>query len=160
ETCSSCATDCGACPARLSYVLDDFEQGMRVVQPGGQSCCYPWRDLWNQDANPPLNDTVIIDTDSVSGAHAVRSYFPGGPDFQFQFGPFYEGSSEKPTGLYPARMMIQSAGPWQTGRINRLRFWAKLPTGFVQRTDGDHSVEVGTYVRLFSCGIGCGSEQE
>jgi hypothetical protein len=50
------------------------------------------------------------------------------------------------------RRFVTNPSSWQTGRVNRMRFWIKVPPGPGTPSGGNHNFEIGTYVRCSTCG--------
>jgi hypothetical protein len=140
-----------------SYVLDDFEAGTRrIVQP--QSTADNLKYLWGLYSNG-AGPVSIVTSDAHSGTHALQATQASGTNWQFQlytyteFLPgwtngwkymrtFVNNPSMVPTGGVPA---------WPLNKVNRLRFWIKLPPGY-SLAFPNHNIEFGTYIRGLSTG--------
>jgi len=130
-----------------SYVLDDFESGsIRIVQPNTSG---PNKYLWNLYNGVGSGNTSITTAESYSGSHSLRSTLTSG-NWQFQFYSYTEGQSGFSNDWQFMRRFVTNPSSYQTGKVNRMRFWIKLPPG-LSASGGDHNFELGTYVRCSSC---------
>jgi hypothetical protein len=146
---SLAAVPCGNVGAQ-TYVLDNFEaSSLRIVQPNEPSTL---KYLWN--LNIGSGTTSVTTADKHDGTQSLRSSFAGGPEWQFQFYTYTEGLSGWSNGWKYMRRFVNnpsmsSSGgspAWQTGKINRMRFWIKVPPAVTRSGSGDHNLELGTYL--------------
>jgi len=130
------------------YPLDGFENGIRVVQPQtGDANKYLW-NLWSGAGAGPTS----ITNDAYSGNSALQSVFQSGTNWQFQFYTYTENLSGWSNDWQFAKKFVANPGSWANNRVNRLRFWVKLPAGTAEEGGGSHNFEFGTYIRCSTCG--------
>jgi hypothetical protein len=134
-----------------TYVLDDFESGVnRIVQPQATSSTMKY--LWNLYIGG--GPTTLVTNDKHDGSRGLRVTHVSGSDFQFQLYTYTENLAGWGNGWQYMRKFVNnpsmnSSGgspSWPLNRINRLRFWVKLPPGYSQ-SGTSHNVEIGTYIR-------------
>ena len=137
-----------------SYVLDDFESGeRRIVQPSATRDDMKY--LWGLYSG--IGTTSVVTSDKHDGSHALLSRHTSGDNWQFQLYTYTEGLSGWPNGWQYLRKLVNNpemnpAGgspAWPLNRINRLRFWVKLPAGY-SLSHPNHNFEFGTYTRSTS----------
>jgi hypothetical protein len=143
------ALPCGKVGAQ-TYVLDNFEAAsLRIVQPSEPSVL---KYLWNLGiGNGPTSLTTV---DKHDGVQSLLSHYTGGTNWQFQFYTYTVSLPGWPDGWHYIRRfannpsMNPSGGSpaWQTGKINRLRFWIKVPPSVQRAGGGDHNFEFGTFL--------------
>jgi hypothetical protein len=131
----------------VSYELDGFENGLRVVQPNRND---PNKYLWNLYESYASGATDVADGGLV-GAKALVNRHDSGDRWQFQFYPYTEGLSGWGNGWQLARRFVTNPGSWATNRVNRLRFWIKLPNGVDTWGGGNSSLQFGSYYRCSGC---------
>jgi hypothetical protein len=135
--------------APVSYTLDNFEySSMRIVQPNtGDANKYLW-NLWGGAGTGP---TTLTTAQKHSGNQSLRSEFQAGNNWQFQFYTYTEFLAGFNNGWQFMRKFVTNPGSWQTGKINRMRFWILLPPGTDTANGGNHNFEFGTYIRCSTC---------
>lgn len=136
-----------------TYTLDSFENGLRVVQPNSTDPAskYPWSVYIGGSGTPP---TTITTTDKVDGTSSLKGVHGTGSEMQLQFYTYTEALANWDNGWNYARQFVNnpSMNPdggspaWPLNRLNRMRFWVKLPAGIGQ-AHPSHNVEIGTYLR-------------
>ena len=124
----------GAAQAQ-TYVLDDFESGMRSAEGG---------DLWRQYMGEgDIGSASIQSSAAYAGSNGLRDNVTAAP----RGGMYLEFHNNDGSNWNYARTMILSGGPWTLSTANHLRFRARMasatPNGDVFR----HNIELGTYVR-------------
>ena len=133
-----------------TYVLDNFEaSSIRIVQPKEPS---DWKYLWNLTFGGP--GTSLSTLEKHDGAKSLLSAFEGGANWQFQFYTYTESLPGWSNGWKYMRRFVNNPSmdpsggspAWQTGRINRMRFWIKVPPTVSKAGSGDHNFEFGTYL--------------
>ncbi len=140
-----------------TFLLDDFESGLRIVQP--QSSDYT-KYIWGE--NGGTGTTSITTEQHHDGTHSLDIYFQGIDDWQFQFYTYTEFLPGWPDQWNFIRMMANnpSMNPsggtpaWQLNKVNRLRFWIKVPPGLALSEPGHHNFEFGTFLKCATCGGG------
>lgn len=139
---------CGNVRAQ-TYLLDDFEaSSIRIVQPNTKDTN---KYLWNLTFGGP--GTSLTTADKHDGNQSLLSAFTGG-DWQFQFYTYTESLSGWSNGWkyiwrFANNPSMKSSGgspAWQTGKVNRLRFWIKVPSSVKKAGGGNHNFEFGTYL--------------
>jgi len=137
--------------APVSYMLDNFEDAaVRIVQPGTGD---PNRYLWNLYAGSGTGPTSVTSALKYLGNQSLRSQYTSGTNWQFQFYTYTEGleSAGFSNGWQFMRKFVTNPSTWQTGKVNRMRFWILLPPGIDATGGGNHNFEFGTYIRCSSC---------
>jgi hypothetical protein len=135
--------------APVSYELDGFENGIRVVQPNtGDANKYLW-NLYNGSGSGP---TSVTTAQKYAGNQSLRSQYDSGNNWQFQFYTYTEGVAGFNNGWQFMRKFVTNPTSWQTGKVNRMRFWMLLPPGTDEAGGGNHNFEFGTYIRCSACG--------
>lgn len=142
-------------PAALSqtYTLDNFENGLRVVQPNSTDPAskYLWGVYIGGSGNPP---TTVTTTDKVEGASALQGTAGTGSEMQLHFYTYTEALPNWSNGWMYAYQFVNnptlnpSGGTpaWVFNKNNRLKFWVKVPPG-LNLSYPNHNVEFGTYIR-------------
>lgn len=134
----------------VSYELDRFEaSGIRIVQPNTSD---QNKYLWNLYGGYATGPTDLSTVERFDGARSLHSRYDTGSDWQFQFYTYTEGLAGFSNGWQFMRRFVTDPASWQTGRVNRMRFWIKLPPGPVLSTYGNHNFQFGTYIRCSTCG--------
>jgi hypothetical protein len=124
-------------------VLDDFEDGLRIVQPNTTS---DDKFLWNLlTGSGPTSLTTIDKTD---GSHSLLSAQNGAP-WQFHIYTYTEGLPGYSDGWKFVKTFAK--GAWENNKYNRLRFRIKLPPGLKLESNGEHNFEFGTFLRCSTC---------
>jgi hypothetical protein len=128
-----------------SYLLDDFEDpSIRVVQP-----TYP-RYLWSISEGVGTGPTTLAKNEKHDGAQSIKSVFTGG-DWQWHVYTYTEGLSGFSNDWQFVRKFVKNPSTWQLGKVNRLKFWIKLPPGIVAYKDGEPNFHFGTFIRCSTC---------
>jgi hypothetical protein len=134
-----------------TYILDNFESASRrIVQP--QSTVDNQKYLWGLYLGGGPVD--IVTSDKHDGTRSLKATQSSGPDFQLQLYTYTEFLQGWDNGWKYARqfvnnpLMLPTGGTpaWPLNKLNRLRFWIKLPPGYTGAFP-DHNFEFGTYIR-------------
>ena len=148
-------TRTGVTAAERSWPLDMFESAIRIVQPNSPEEQY--HSLWNlytSFGSPGVSLTDLSSSEHKDGSQSLHNRFDPSratyKNWQFQFYPYTIGVPGFSDGWNYARKMIQDPGSWQMGRVNRMRFWIKVPTSIPAQSGGRYNFEVGTYLRDLS----------
>jgi hypothetical protein len=129
-----------------SVVLDDFEApSLFIVQPLTNSV---QKYLWNLYLGS--GSTSLTTEDKHDGNQALKIAYTSGSEFQFQFYSYTEGLLGFGNDWQFMRRFVKNPSSYQTGRINRMRFWIKVPQGMTTN-NGNHNIEFGTYARCSTC---------
>lgn len=125
--------------------LDSFESDqVRVVQPNTTDAS---KYLWNLYTGAGSGPTATTNSTARDGARSLKSTFTGGHNWQFQFYSYTEGLPGFSNGWKYLRQLTPSPQSWPMGKINRMRFWIKMPNGLSLSPTGNHNFEFGTYIR-------------
>jgi len=120
-----------------TVVLDDFENGMRVV--GGIN------NLWiPYTGEGGIGITSIATGAAHDGSDGLQEILTAGTAYMHFFA--YDGIAWK----FAHEML--SSGTWTTNKFNRMSFWVKHPATMKEEnfTNGKN-IELGTYTRCQSC---------
>lgn len=155
---SAVRTMSGGLPA--SYILDNFEAPIRVVQSAEQDPRH--RYLWNLYTDNGVAGeslTDLVTAEHHDGSQSLHSRFdqslagvPQGSiylsNWQFYFYPYTIGvPGFSPDGWHYMREFVTDPSQYTIGRVNRLKFWIKIPAGTYFPTIGYHNFEFGTFHR-------------
>jgi hypothetical protein len=134
-----------------TYTLDSFETPLRVVQPSSTDPAAKY--LWGTylGASQPAS---IVTADKADGASSLKASHGSGSEIQVHLYTYTEGLSGWTNGWKYLRNFANNPGmspsggspAWPLNRINRLRFWVKLPPGYNYDFPANN-VEFGTYIR-------------
>lgn len=133
----------------LRYELDGFENENRVIAPNATRDDQKY--LWSQYATLGTGTTEFASAVKQSGNKALHSRFLSGNNWQYQFFTYTYDLPGFTNDWQFMRRFVTNPGTYQTGRINRMRFWLKLPPGLAHGTSGTHNFEFGTYIRCSTC---------
>jgi hypothetical protein len=134
----------------VRYVLEDFENGIRDLQPTDvtSQSRYQW-GLYDGTG------TVSISTfDKFQGLHSLNVFQAAcatASCWQLQYYTYTEGIPGFNDDWHFIREFVQNPSQYQVNKVNRLRFWIKLPLGISGPTDGSHNFEFGTFIRCPTC---------
>jgi len=144
----------------LTYVLDNFENGMRIVQPGESNPNL--RTNWGYSCTGCTVSVGITTDQARDGTHSLDVLKTAGGDLQFHFYTYIVGIPGWTEGWnliskFANNPSLNPAGgspPWPSpGQINRLRFWIRMPASMPQSAPAKHNFEFGTYIRCSTCGF-------
>ena len=121
-----------------TYVLEDFESGMRVGDG----------NLWVQYTGEGDNGSVSISAAAEyplapAGSNGLRDNVTSAP----RGGMYLEFHNNNGGGWDYARTKILSGGPWVLNTANHMRFRARMASTIPSAYDFTHNIELGTYVR-------------
>jgi hypothetical protein len=142
----------------LAYVLDNFESGMRIVQP--KEANPNLQTNWGYSCTGCTVSVGITTPQAHDGTHSLDVLKTAGGDLQFHFYTFTESLSGWPNGWnliskFANNPTLSPAGgtpAWPSpGQINRIRFWIKMPASMPQSNPAKHNFEFGTYIRCSTC---------
>ena len=155
--CPGIATD-QARGATLTYLLDDFESGLRIVQPQTTGNL---KNIWGFSCDGCTGTTSITTSEQHDGTHALDSYFQSGDDWQAHFYTYTENLPGWPNGWNlvsklannPSMNPAGGTPAWELNKVNRLRFWIKFdnPSFAPSSNPNSHNLEFGTFIRCPTC---------
>ena len=129
-----------------SVVLDDFEApSLFIVQPNTSGA---QKYLWNLYLGS--GSSSLTTEDKHDGNQSLKINYTGGTEMQFQFYSYTEGLAGFGNDWQFMRRFVKNPTSYQTGHINRMRFWIKVPSGLTTN-NGNHNIEFGTYARCSNC---------
>ena len=138
----------GSSHAQVVYELEHFEGPLRVVQPNETSLDY--RYLWSIYTGNGQGTTDVTTAQKHDGSQSLRNVLTSGV-WQFQFYSYTDGLAGFSNGWQFMRKFVTNPTSYQTNRVNRMRFWMKVPQGTDPDTGGNHNFELGTFVRCSTC---------
>jgi len=143
-------------PTSGAVVLDDFENGNRVLNPTFQP---PYRDFWyhtvgcNNDPSQPTCNGVLSIAEGIAhdGSRSLRdSITQNNAYWSNRFYP--ENAANNGWGLLKNFLV---SGTWKNDTFNRMRFWIKAPGAqLVEEPPHYYNMNVGTFYRGKTMGDG------
>jgi hypothetical protein len=124
-----------------TVILDDFEAGLRVENPGetDPGVKYLWNQYTGDRYGPDPGIASVTTSQAHSGAHSLQVSVTGGNIYM----QFYPATTD--WGFMHEH--VQPPTAWTAGKYNAMRFWVKVPPQIIHAEAGHENVQLGTYVR-------------
>jgi len=129
-------------------MLDNFEEAsLREANPGANDYT---RYLWSVMDYGAGTTGLTTGDKSAGNKSLLNHYVNGDPEWQFQF---YPNTISGGVNHYQYARYFVLNGPWVLNKINRLRFWFKVPSGVSFAGGGDNNFQFGTFLRCTTCDV-------